>query len=121
MNSVFTPVNKNLYQIIQHSTEETDSLIVSSTPSINTSFIEMISSKQNDMKPKRVKVIKKEQLKGKKFWSVEEKIFAIQKAQLMGISKALRLLQNEFPQIYGDLSPSTIQYWVSKCKHLVNN
>lgn len=121
--SVFRPVNKELYQVIHNVSEESVSVVVSRTPMSFGSFESKspIPQPNKEMKPKIVKVIKREKQKEKKFWSVEEKVFAIQKAEMIGISKALRWLQNEYPQVYGDLSPSTIQYWVSKCKHLIHN
>ena len=123
--SVFIPVDKELYQVTHWYTDESENMMVVATPSPITNSIESLSVQRkkeaNLMKPKIVKVIRKEKKNEKKFWTLEEKIFAIRKAQTIGISKALRFLQNEYSDVYSELSPSTIQYWVSKCKHLVQN
>ena len=121
--SVFRPVDTQLYQVVYWYPEQPETPLIVKTPSPNVYSSEN-SNKQKEesyMKPKRVKVIQKDSKKEKKFWTIEEKVFAIRKAQMIGISKALRLLQNEYSDVYSELSPSTIQYWVSKCKHLVEN
>ena len=52
--------------------------------------------------------------KEKKYWSFEQKRFAVEKARLIGLIKAAKFLQISMPETYGDLSPSTLQYWVKK-------
>ena len=50
----------------------------------------------------------------KKYWSPEMKRIALQRAHIFGLSKATRYLQQENPAVFGDLSPSTLQYWIQK-------
>ena len=47
--------------------------------------------------------------------------FALEKAKILGLSKATRTLQNEMPSIFGDLSPSTLQYWIQKEREKIKN
>ena len=50
--------------------------------------------------------------KEKKYWSFQQKQFAVTKARLIGLTKAAKYLRITNPETYGDLSPSTLQYWV---------
>ncbi|BFU24639.1 hypothetical protein EHI8A_173450 [Entamoeba histolytica HM-1:IMSS-B] len=54
--------------------------------------------------------------KTKKYWSFEQKMFAVEKVRLIGLTKAARFLQVTEPETYGDLSPSTLQYWIKQTK-----
>lgn len=54
--------------------------------------------------------------KSKKYWTTEQKKLAVEKAKEMGLSKATKYLQMCCPQIFCDLSPSTLQYWIYKSK-----
>ena len=56
------------------------------------------------------------QRKAKKFWTTEQKAFAIAKSKVLGLSKTTKFLRKNYPVIYGDLSPSTLQYWMYKDK-----
>ncbi|ELP92131.1 hypothetical protein EIN_380780 [Entamoeba invadens IP1] len=101
--SAFTPVNKELYSVIESIIM--NEFVVSRTP----------SSEVCCKSPKPVKVIPmKLKRREKKYWSPEQKKIAISRASVLGLSKATRMLQNEMPSIFGDLSPSTLQYWVQK-------
>ena len=54
--------------------------------------------------------------KSKKYWTTEQKKLAVEKAKELGLSKATKYLQLYCPQIFSDLSPSTLQYWIHKSK-----
>ncbi|KAL7712754.1 Homeobox domain-containing protein [Entamoeba marina] len=108
--SAFIPVNPTLYYVF-HSYDFTDNF-VAATPS--PSFFS-----EKEKSPRPVRVVATKQRSGKKYWSPEQKKQAIKKAKLFGLSKATRFLQNEFPSTFGDLSPSTLQYWVQKDKESI--
>lgn len=108
MNTVFTPSNKRLYFVIDSpffmdSTQDYSSHSVSSTPSIEG------SSNTYATKPTRHSTGRT-----KRYWSPELKCLAVAKAKIFGLSKATRMLQCESPSVFGELSPSTLQYWVKK-------
>ena len=75
-------------------------------------------SSKEDKQPKRVHKPKTEILKRKpkKFWTTEQKAFAIEKSKTLGLSKTTKFLKQNYPIIYGDLSSSTLQYWMYKDK-----
>ena len=115
--SVFTPVDKSLYQVYFSCTEVIEQTLILKTPSPFMSLLadcEIEKQMQSPKTPKKVKVIKRSSKNEKKSWSDEERTYAVQKAMQIGIAKALRILQNEYAPIYADLSPSTLQYWVAK-------
>ncbi|EDR25819.1 hypothetical protein EDI_030570 [Entamoeba dispar SAW760] len=111
--SIFKPVERSLYEVIIYN----EPSVIQSTPS---PIIEIPESRVIKT-PKIVKAIIPKKGKGKRFWSPEEKAFAIEKAKLIGLSKAARVLQNDYCNIYGDLSPSTLQYWVSRDKENISH
>ncbi|GAB1222245.1 hypothetical protein ENUP19_0099G0041 [Entamoeba nuttalli] len=113
MLSVFKPVERSLYEVTIYN----EPTVIHSTPS---PIIE-ISESRVIKTPKIVKATMPKKGKGKRFWSPEEKAFAIEKAKLIGLSKAARVLQNDYCNVYGDLSPSTLQYWVSRNKENVSH
>ena len=124
MKSVFTPVDKQTYQILfsfKHNENEIKDYIPETPSPFQSLLIECEENKErnifnNQMKqPKRVNALKKTK-NSKRMWTNEEKSYAIQKALQIGIAKALRILQNEYSLIYSDLAPSTLQYWVARSK-----
>ncbi|ELP95034.1 hypothetical protein EIN_252780 [Entamoeba invadens IP1] len=100
--SAFRPVDSSLYEVCSQFITER---VVNKTPTPNADREKCTQS------PKFVKVISSKQRKNKRFWSPEEKTFAINKAKQIGLARAARVLQNEYSSVYGDLSPSTLQYW----------
>ena len=103
--SVFHPSHPQSYEVITYPTIET--LTVPRSPVLNET---VCSSSPKLFRPLYYKPIKRE----KKYWSPQLKRIALQKAHLLGLSKATRCLQLENPAIFGDLSPSTLQYWIQK-------
>ena len=118
MNSVFTPVDKEMYQVILSCKESIENTFIPATPSPFQSLLaDCEESKEKQVKqPQRVKVMKQTKKNSKRNWSDEERNYAVQKALQIGIAKALRILQNEYALIYADLAPSTLQYWVARTR-----
>ena len=48
----------------------------------------------------------------RKRWSEYVKMNAVRKYHQFGLTKAIRILHEENPEQYADLTPSTLQYWV---------
>ena len=69
---------------------------------------------QNQNENEQEEEIREIPKKEKKYWSFEQKRFAVEKARLIGLTKAAKFLQITMPETYGDLSPSTLQYWIKK-------
>ncbi|ELP93383.1 hypothetical protein EIN_057980 [Entamoeba invadens IP1] len=80
--------------------------VVSATP---------LNKTQDFTKPKLYKQLTRS-TRGKKSWTTEQKEYAMEKAQLLGLTKATRFLQIQNQEVYGDLSPSTLQYWLQHTK-----
>ena len=103
--SVFQPSNPMSYSVITYS--QGIEITVPKSPDSNDY---VCSSSPKLIRRLYYKPIKRE----KKYWSPALKQIALQKAHLLGLSKATRCLQLENPAIFGDLSPSTLQYWIQK-------
>ncbi|BFU20003.1 hypothetical protein EHI8A_108990 [Entamoeba histolytica HM-1:IMSS-B] len=101
--SVFKPSDIRSYKIIDSKINE-PTVILSSPPPL-----EVV--KEKSAKP--ITTVIKER-KTKKYWSTEQKKLAVEKAKILGLSKATKYLQVTYPGIYSDLSPSTLQYWIHK-------
>ena len=99
MSSAFTVCDPNSYEIIT-----CDRCVISNSP---------VPSLQTVSKsPKPVKVMVQKKKKTKKFWSNEQKNYALEVARELGLSKGARFLQATDPSSFGDLSTSTLQYWI---------
>ena len=109
--SAFKPCNPTYYEVINPFVLRED--IVARSPYNGDSFCSST--------PKPIKVKCKTTKREKKYWSPELKAIALEKAKVLGLSKATRTLQNEMPSIFGDLSPSTLQYWIQKEREQVKN
>ena len=121
MKSCFKPVSHSEYQIVWFQRERKVNTIPK-TPSPMQRSIESSDDKIHQMKkPEMIKVESIHKIKKRKNWTSEERSFAIQKGLFMGIAKALRMLHSQYPLIYSDLSPSTLQYWVAKSKTIFTN
>ena len=69
-------------------------------PADRDSFIVFDGKEPRKVKPK------------KKRWLQAVKMNAVRKCQMYGLSKAVKMLIEENPEQYKDLTPSTLQYWV---------
>ena len=107
--SVFKPVAKHCYSVEYNCDNYSNDYVVGRTPTLEEEVV--VEKVEKSPKPIRNVVV---QRKTKKFWSIEQKKFAVEKAKLFGLSRATKYLQINIPQIYGDLSPSTLQYWIQK-------
>ena len=102
---------------------------ISQTPCIEnspaSSMTETHQTKRNETKLKEHKIQKQThkpkyaeiKRKTKKFWTNEQKQFALEKSKTLGLSKTTKNLKKNYPLIFGDLSPSTLQYWMYKNKY----
>ena len=119
-NSAFRPiVDFNDYEIIlgpaiclfNHKETENESKQPKTPNDLSTNSIMKKESKTNENEMKEeIEQPKKE----KKYWSFKQKQFAVAKARLIGLTKAAKFLRITDPETYGDLSSSTLQYWVKK-------
>ena len=109
--SAFKPANPAYYEVVYPFVIREDLVIHS--PYNHDSFCAST--------PKPIKVKCKPTKREKKYWSPEQKQIALEKAKVLGLSKATRTLQNEMPNIFGDLSPSTLQYWIQKEREQIKN
>ena len=129
MTSAFQPVNNlYLYTFFDGFEEIKPNQIQSSTPIHTTdnkqiiikSFTssEIIECSEEKKQSKQVNVTKQI----KKRWTFEEKKYALEVVNKMGISKALIYLQQNQSKIYFNLALSTLKYWykqsVGSKKHL---
>ncbi|EKE39686.1 hypothetical protein ENUP19_0154G0015 [Entamoeba nuttalli] len=116
--SVFVPVPHGKYQIVTNenntNTNSFSSLpttpTISSTPSTNITTNSLI-------KPKKYIVQLSKSFRSKKNWKYNQKVFAIKKASELGLTKAIKFLQIQYPEVYEDLSLSTLQYWIQHIKN----
>ena len=113
--------NQQYYQYTQQ--EKNKGLIINQSPtfsdnSINNSNISYNSNTSNNYSIPIVKTpsVAVKERKSKKYWTTEQKKLAVEKAKELGLSKATKYLQMYCPQIFSDLSPSTLQYWIHKTK-----
>ncbi|GAB1222175.1 hypothetical protein ENUP19_0246G0016 [Entamoeba nuttalli] len=58
-------------------------------------------------------IIKERKYK-KKRWDSRLKVEAVKKAEELGLTHATNHLQKTYPELYSDLCPSTLQYWVQQ-------
>ncbi|ELP93511.1 hypothetical protein EIN_060360 [Entamoeba invadens IP1] len=105
--SAFKPVKPHYFEVIDFKTQNIFADVVLNSPSP----IENIKIKS----PCPATVVIKER-KTKKYWTNEQKKIAVEKARVLGLSKATKFLQLNYPTAFADLSPSTLQYWIHKSK-----
>ena len=108
--SCFTPCKPSFYTVIDYSTVQND-YTVSATPLFSSSIISK-SPNPNKIDTKPVNINKTQRMKKK--WSLQLKKIAVAKAKEIGLTKATRFLQINYPNEYSELSPSTLQYWIQK-------
>ncbi|ELP93426.1 hypothetical protein EIN_058810 [Entamoeba invadens IP1] len=94
--SSFKPVARRLYEVI-----DTNTILVS-------------SSSINEKKPRLVK----ERKYKKKRWDPALKAQAVKLAEELGLTHATNHLQKKLPDLYSDLCPSTLQYWVQQANSM---
>ncbi|ELP93664.1 hypothetical protein EIN_005650 [Entamoeba invadens IP1] len=101
--SVFKPANKAYYEVKAFA----DFLTIGQSPIPKTVIIQ--SPSPSFYKPTLPKIPRT-----KKKWTVQHKKEAVKKAREIGLTKATRFLQKNYPETFCDLSPSTLQYWIQK-------
>ena len=90
--------------------ENITKLNINKTEKANVNTIVTNTTDQPISSPKPLKIVKK----NKKKWPEELKNLAVEKALTLGITHAIDLLCAEDPTTFSTLSPSTLQYWVTK-------
>ncbi|EMS16901.1 hypothetical protein KM1_143140 [Entamoeba histolytica HM-3:IMSS] len=108
--SVFKPCRKEMYSIVYGKSTNLN-LTVCPSPMSKTVVIQ--SPSPMDFKKSTIPVPRVSRLKKK--WNNELKRVAVTKAKEIGLTKATRFLQLNYPTEFGELSPSTLQYWIQKC------
>ena len=98
--------NLSYYQHVQE--YKNQNFIVNQSPTFSDSTQKIIISRTPSVTIKERKT--------KKYWTTEQKLFAVEKSKELGLSKTTKYLQKTLPHIYADLSPSTLQYWIYKNK-----
>ncbi|EDR23993.1 hypothetical protein EDI_009820 [Entamoeba dispar SAW760] len=93
--SQFTPVDCQKYYVISSNSNKST---------------EPRTERDESTKPN---IIKERKYK-KKRWDPQLKIKAIKKAEELGLTHATNHLQKTYPELYSDLCPSTLQYWVQQ-------
>ena len=108
--SVFTPVHPSMYEVIDASLPTVTVVPKSPSPSVAIPPIASSPFAPSPMKP--AAVFRPPRVKRQ--WSQPLKDIAVQKAREIGLTRATRYLQNNYPAVFRDLSPSTLQYWMHK-------
>ncbi|ELP95114.1 hypothetical protein EIN_254980 [Entamoeba invadens IP1] len=98
--SAFKPVKNNLYTISTFKPLVGTFSAFRKTPSPNETLVKFPKGDINKT--------------SKKYWTNEQRCFAVAKSKILGLSKATKFLQMIHPSVYGDLSRSTLQYWIKK-------
>ncbi|KAL7714363.1 Uncharacterized protein QTN25_008139 [Entamoeba marina] len=107
--SVFLPCDHSLY-VVESNPNIDYGVTIGQSPA-NLSFVVQSPSPSSI---KQVTSPKHRVSRTKKRWTLQLKMEAVTKAKEIGLTKATRYLQNAYPESYGELSPSTLQYWIQK-------
>ena len=110
--SAFKPSNKFYYQVthFRQFEQKEQPAKVSSTP------VARVLIAQSPSPRSVLKASPNKPRSSKKKWSSTLKKIAVAKAKEIGLTKATRYLQVNYPKEFAELAPSTLQYWIQKAQ-----
>ncbi|KAL7718943.1 Uncharacterized protein QTN25_003888 [Entamoeba marina] len=107
--SAFVPCDNSFY-LVQYNTHSDGFMTIGQSPTP----LSLVTQSPSPSNLKLVSLPNYRVPRTKRRWSLRLKMEAVAKAKEIGLTKATRFLQNTYPESYGELSPSTLQYWIQK-------